>query len=101
MESPTGENKETESSLGDDFEKLEEENISYMENDHKEQLGDDFDIIGEIDEQHFEVLDSAGEAEGDAFNPPSTKGSLSDKATANADEGVLCICASVLGLVAV
>ena len=66
IESPG--NKENESLMEDDFEKIDDENIAYMEQDHKDQLGDDYDIIGEIGDQHFEVLDSAGETEGDTTN---------------------------------
>ena len=36
--------------------------------DHKDNVGEDFDIIGGFEDQHFEVLDSAGEVEGDSSN---------------------------------
>lgn len=67
-ESPSSDTKDMESSsLGDDFEKIEEGD--YVVNDQKDTIGDDFDIIGMDDDQHFEVLDTAV-GDNDHLHPP-------------------------------
>ena len=94
MDSPESESKEkAESSLGDDFDKLDNENLGYedepQDTKEDEHLGEDYDIIGEIDEQHFEVLDSAGETENETLVTTKGNESTSINATSSADEGTV------------
>ncbi len=86
MESPGDENKEAES-LMDDFEKIDNENISGTEQDQRDQIGDDYDIIGEINDHHFEVLDSAGEMEGYPTNQSDNETLSNTELKTISDEG--------------
>ena len=75
MDSP--DHRET---IGDDFDKLADENggsvTTATHDDHKDHIGEDFDIVGGFGDQHFEVLDSAGEAEGDPSNGTANSKSM-------------------------